>query len=704
MKQLLALGLLLLIALNPILAQNKWVKYSTVNPSDVQIARDKWGVPHIFSKTDAGVAYGLAFATAEDDFKTMQFLLLAAKGMQGRNTGKDGAAIDFVAQLLRIKETVEDQYDKTFTPEFKKVLEGYVDGINAYAFKHKDEVLVKGAFPLTPKELACAYTLGMVAMTGVDGTIKSMLDGSIPEPDGWEENELGKRGSNGFAFSSRITTDNKTYLDINSHQPLEGPLSWYEAHLCSEEGWNIVGGTFPGGLCIFHGVNENLGWAHTVNGFDKVDVYQLEMHPKKKYIYKFDDKWEKLDVKSAKLKVKLNKWLTLPIGKKIYWSKYGATIRAKNGKYYAIRFPAYMQIGGLQQWFYMNKAKNFTEFKGVLNMQEMCAMNIIYADREDNIYYLFNGLIPKRDSSYNWSGTLPGNTSKTLWTEYYPVSYLPQVENPECGYVYNSNNTPYNSSCEAEDPNPANFHNADGIQTNETNRGLRFRELVSKQTSFSYDDFKRIKYDINLPDSIVFKISLEPMFNSIVASKYPELEPAFNKIRKWNRNSDTTNTDAALVMMAVTNLYQRRAEVHTTKLGDVASEDFYVSCIKDAQDYLVKHFGSIDIPLGRLQRHARGNVDLACSGFPDVMASTYSLPYKDGKLKVAVGDSYIMLVRFTKDELPEIQTVNAYGASNRPDSKHYTDQMQLYVDKKTKTMTLNKADVLRDAEMIYNPD
>lgn len=702
MKKTLLLALLLLCQLS--FGQGGWKKYSDVNPQDVQIARDKWGVPHIFSKTDAGVAYGLAFATAEDDFHTMQFLLLASKGMQGRNMGKDGAAIDFVAQLLQIEETVDAEYDTVFTPEFKKVLAGYVDGINAYAYRHKKEILVKGAFPLTPKELACAYTLGMVAMSGVDGTIKRMLDGTMPAAEGMAENELGQRGSNGFAFSRRITTDNKTYLDINSHQPLEGPLSWYEAHLCSEEGWNILGGTFPGGLCIFHGVNENLGWAHTVNKFDNADVYQLEMHPTKKNHYKFDGVWYKLEKNRAHLKVKLNKWLTLPVGKKIYWSKYGATVRAKNGKFFAIRFPAYMQIGGLQQWFYMNKAKNFAEFKGTLDMQQMSAMNIVYADRDDNIYYLFNGLMPKRDTSYNWSKTLPGNTSKTLWTEYYPESYLPQVENPECGYVYNANNTPFSSSCKESNPNPANFVAANGIQTEETNRSNRFKQLVDKQTSFSYEDFKRIKYDITIPDTIVFKISTIPLFNSIIASKYPSLESAFTKVRGWDHVSNPENKDAALVLLTVLNMNDRAGALAGIKRGDAAPDSFYVNCLASARDYLMKYFGTLDVALGDLQRHAKGNVDLPCGGFPDVLAAAYPVPYKDGKMKIYVGDSYIMLVRFAQDGLPEIETINAYGASNRPDSPHYTDQMQLYVDKKTKPMTLDKATVLKEAVRVYHPD
>ena len=122
------------------------------------------------------------------------------------------------------------------------------------------------------------------------------------------------KGSNTFAFNSNKTGNNETYLAINTHQPLDGPTSWYEAHLISEEGTNIIGATFAGAPCILIGANQNLAWAHTVNFPDKADVFELEMHPTKKWHYLVDGKTYKLEKKQAKLfvkflgiKIKINK-------------------------------------------------------------------------------------------------------------------------------------------------------------------------------------------------------------------------------------------------------------------------------------------------------------------------------------------------------------------------------------------------------------
>ena len=67
---------------------------------DVEIVRDRFGVPHINGRTDADAAYGLAFAHAEDDFSTIQDVIAMTRGRYGAIAGPDGAQVDYVAALL----------------------------------------------------------------------------------------------------------------------------------------------------------------------------------------------------------------------------------------------------------------------------------------------------------------------------------------------------------------------------------------------------------------------------------------------------------------------------------------------------------------------------------------------------------------------------------------------------------------------------
>ncbi|RMG78146.1 MAG: acylase, partial [Bacteroidetes bacterium] len=271
-----------------------------INPDRISIARDQWGVPHIFAPTDREVAYGLAWATAEDDFKTMQELLLPVRGLSGQVFGRSGAEADVGVHLMDLDNLVGDRYEGDLSPEFRDYLEAYVAGVNAYARAHPKEVLHKKLFPVTGQDVIKGYIVGMALLSGVHRDISRIMGGKL-ETDKLPSGE----GSNAIAVSARKTTDGKTYLAINSHQPLEGLNSWYEAHLCSDEGLNILGATFAGGVTIFLGANEYLGWGHTVNHPDFADIYQLTMHPKKKNMYRFDGQWEKLEPFHTKARLKV---------------------------------------------------------------------------------------------------------------------------------------------------------------------------------------------------------------------------------------------------------------------------------------------------------------------------------------------------------------------------------------------------------------
>ena len=196
-------------------------------------------------------------------------------------------------------------------------------------------------------------------------------------------------GSNGFAFNSLKTTDGKSYLNINTHQPLEGPFAWYEAHVNSDEGWNMLGGLFPGLPLPVIGTNDNLGWTHTYNYPDMNDVFQLVINPKNKNQYKLDGQWVDFEIKSIRLKVKSLLGIKIKVGRKIIWSKFGPVIKNKKG-YFAFFSQSLNNISAIEQWLKMNKATNFKEFEDALKLLGIPRFNIVYADKEDNIFYMSN--------------------------------------------------------------------------------------------------------------------------------------------------------------------------------------------------------------------------------------------------------------------------------------------------------------------------
>src|SRR5688500_19053529 len=119
--------------------------HAQINPSNISIARDSFGIPHIFAPTDPETAYGIDWATAEDDFETLQLVVLSGKAKLGTGLGKKGAEADYVINLLRIRKTVEEQWH-TLSPDFVELIKGYVAGLNAYAKAHPREIKYKQAF------------------------------------------------------------------------------------------------------------------------------------------------------------------------------------------------------------------------------------------------------------------------------------------------------------------------------------------------------------------------------------------------------------------------------------------------------------------------------------------------------------------------------------------------------------------------------
>ncbi len=693
--RLLVAILLLWIAAAPIVN-------AQVNPKDVTIVRDKWGVPHIYGKTDADAAYGLAWAHSEDDFETIQHLFLAVNGQLGSVRGKGGAVLDFIYHMIGVDETVDARFDTSFKKESLIYMQAYVDGLNAFAEKYPKEVVRKNIFPITTKDLVKSYTLTQALLTHAYLDIRKLFADKLPidhldMPD----------GSNALAISPTLTQNGKTYLAVNSHQPLQGLFSWYEVHMNSEEGMNILGGTFPGGAAIFHGVTENLGWAATLNHPDLLDTYLLTVKDSagSKW-HKLDNDWIEMTPRHKRVRVKLG-FFRLGIKKKFWMSAYGPVVKRK-GSYYAFRYPAYFDIKAPEQMFAMNKAKNFTEWKAAVDMGHFAGTNLIYGDKEGNIFYISNGKFPERNPKYNWKKVLPGNTRDNLWEpRFAPVSAVPQYLNPKSGYVFNTNNTPFNGSGYADNLDSTKFEPTFGYFTKDNNRSLRMQEGMAEVMTdgkVTYEEFNTVKYDRQLSRQM-YTWNVENIGDvmKIDVKKYSDLADAMDVLKRWNFDTQPENEQATLFVLFMYFIKESVLENVSMYDTDTRTEEELAEYLREAKKFLMKKYGKLEVPLGEVQKHIRGDVMLPVGGAVDVLAAAATDIHKKKYLKVTIGDSYIMMVQFGPDGV-EVETVNAYGSSAEEDSWHYTDQMDMYVKQELKPMTLNKEEVFENARKVYHPE
>lgn len=655
---------------------------------NVRILRDTWGVPHVFGKTDADVAYGLAYAHAEDDFRNIQNSLLAARGILASVYGKDMAPNDYMVQLLRIWTFVDAGYDTRLDARTRAICEAYADGINHYAALHESDA-IPALFPMHGKDIVAGFVHKMPLFFGMDQVLKSLFDETASAATA----AIVVPGSNTFAVAPSRSADGATRLAINSHQPWEGPVAWYEAHLHSEEGWDMVGGVFPGAPIVLHGHNRNLGWAHTVNHPDLIDVFQLEINPANKNQYRFDGAWKDLEVATAKIRVKIWGRIHWTFSREILWSVYGPAVRNSRGTF-AINYAGKGDIRQVEQWYRMNKAQNLAEWEDAMRMQALPMFNCGYADRAGNILYLYNALLPARDENYDWQGTVPGNTSKTLWEKYLTYEKLPRVLNPPSGFVQNCNSTPFQTTIGEGNPVSSEYSPAFGIDPQMTNRSYRALELFGTDSSITPGEFDQYKFDRTYSASSEVARRVKQLVEMTPAEGLEK--EAIGVLRNWNLRTDSDNRSAALALLTLQPDYKNTAIPEDTQV--------LFKRLKESAGELKKAYGRIDVPLGNVVHLKHGDVDLPLEGGPDVPGAIYSEKVSDGHYRGVAGDSYILIVSWDRNGNVSSRSIHQYGsATSNPSSPHYADQAPLFARHELKPVWMDEAEIRLHLEREYRP-
>jgi acyl-homoserine-lactone acylase len=679
--------------------------FSLLLAQTVEIRRDSFGTPHIFGRTDADCAYGLAWAHAEDDFGRIQYLVALAKGRLGRLIGKAGAAMDYFAHFTGAFVLSAQQYD-SLAPQTRQLLEAYAAGLNAFAEQHPRAVLDKTLFPIRGEDLLRGYIIVLSGMIGTGQALQQTLAG---KPEAYEFQV--QAGSNAIAISSRKTADGFTYLLINPHVPIEGVMRWYEAFLHSDEGWHVLGGFFPCTIAPGLGTNPYLGWGVTFNWPDFVDIYRLRMHPKDRRVYRIDGRWDTLQVRKVPLELRLMRnpqystqgWPVLNppkprgpvvrIQKAVEVSAFGPVVRTKKGVY-ALRFPVEKLYRAPEQWYQMSRARSFTEFQAALRLQGIPLFNVVYADRTDTIYYLFNATLPERAPGYNWQSVLPGDTSATLWKRYLTLEELPQVLNPTCGYVFSVNNSPFATTCPEEAPKQENFPPHHGWHWNRhNNRERRIYELLASQDKVSWEEFHRIKYDRHYPKEGPIR-GLWAAFASLPDTQVSYLQQALETIRGWDFTGLGESRAATLLTLAGAYALKQAGLPAYNWLEEGKLQlptDLLWESLSYAAKQLKKFYRRVDPPLGTVQGLEVKGKRYPLDGLPEQLAPTYAeWDKKKGFLRVLAGDTYIQFVRFMPGSpYPYIESVLPLGISGDASSPHYDDQLPLYLSRKCKPMTLD---------------
>jgi len=666
---------------------------SLVEKYDVRIIRDAHHVPHIFGERDVDVAFGLAYAHSEDDFETIQDVVLLTRGKLATLRGPEAAKTDYLVQFMGVWDVVNEGYDTRISQATRNHAEAYADGLNYFAAKNPNAVAPE-VLPFTGKDLVAGYTFKTPLFYGFDQAVAAVVEGRYgtgldktaflqvtnePQPD---------LGSQGIAVAPSRSTDGHTRLLVNSHQPLTGPVAWYEARVKSGEGWDMAGGTFPASPLILHGHGPTLGWSNTVNKPDLIDVYELVINPENENQYKLDGEWRDFEITDVPLDVTFWGPIRWTFREPLYRSAHGPVFRTEKGAF-ALKWAGMDEMRTLEQNIALNKARTKEQFETALAMTSMPSINYVYADKDGNIGHYYNAMMPKRIPGINWQGLVPGDRSDLIWQGYVSAAEMPRTVNPTSGFVYNANNTPFEASQGVGQPEPSMFPNWMGVETHMTNRALRIKELFSADDAISADDFRIYKYDNSYASTSI----TGEVISTVLAMQFEpdsDLAKGQNILASWDHSSDASSRSAALAVLT------GRPFVMANMRGEPAPE--VLTSFRDTVALLLKHFGRLDPEWGKVNRLVRGNKSWPLSGAPDVLRAVYGVfDEETGYQHDIAGDSYIMFVDWAQDGTVSSRTIHNFGSATLDmTSPYYSDQAGLFAAEEERSLPLTMEALLAE--------
>ncbi len=684
--------------------------------SRVEIRRTQYGVPHIQAETLEAVAFGFGYCQAEDHLPGILRGIVGVRGELAATFGPDtdnngdnkNVEADFFTRQFRVYQRAVEAYDK-LDPDYRAMCEGFAAGLNYYAGRHPDSA-PDWATPLSGQDVVAYGVAGVMRFAFnrrriINEFVKGQGAGTAMLDSAWDETEL---GSNMWAFAPSRSRSGRAILMGNPHQGWARVSTYYEAHLKVPGKLNFYGSTFIGRPVLTTGWNEHLGWSHTVNYPDLEEIYELDVDPQRADHYRFDGQSHPLVRDDVEIRIK-----TADGSKsqsRTFWhTPLGPVIHRAPKKVYVLRSACYDNFRAYEQWLHLSQAKSYAEFRQTLEKNRLPMFNICYADRVGNIFYLWNGAVPKLPHPAHAAESVPARRTADIWTDFHTTSELPQLFNPPGGYVHNCNSPPYFTNLLAP-LDPAKFPSYFPAN-NVSLRSQHSLGLIHNDKKFTLEEVRDLKHS---PKMLLAERVKGDLIEALRASQpTSELETAIKTLESWD-NTVSADSRGATLFANWWGKYCKRgagnfavewsAKEPTATPRGLADKQRATRTFLEALAEVKKLYGRPDVSWGETHRIRKGDVDLPVSGGSGLMGCFRVLAFRkdaDGRQVARGGDSWVFTVEFSQP--PKAYTIVAYSQSGIEGSPHYNDQAPLFSANKMKQAAFTDAEIEEQLLKKYRP-
>src|SRR5687768_13230874 len=533
----------LLFSLGFVLPQ--FASAAQVNPDalarQVTIYRDVYGVPHVFGRTDASTVFGFAYAQAEDNFWRLEENYIAAIGRSAEIYGERRLERDRVNRALEIPRLAREEYAR-LDPHTRSICDAFAAGVNFYLLRHPE---VK---PRLLTKMEPWYPLAFIRYNYYQqGFVNDpALDGSDLQTAAIDRGLKESQGSNGWVIGPSRSATGNAMLFINPHLPFFGSGQVYEGHVHSDEGWNFTGYTRFGFPFPYVGHNENGGWVSTDNAADLTDAYAETFDdPSRPLAYRYGNGYRLATERVEEIRVKTAAVMET---RRFTMRKthHGPILAARDGKMLAIRMAKFESDGWLREWYDMTRAKSLDALKRAMAPLNMLFGNVMYADRQGNTWYLYNGAVPRRDPRFDWTKPVDGSDPSTEWRGFHTIDELPQLTNPTTGWMQNCNTTPFLLTSEGN-PDPKRFPKY-MVQEGDNPRGAISREIISGKNKFTFEDLRQLAFDTRVMNATKRLPGLLTAVKQTPINRQ-RLREAYEELARWDRRS--SNESVAMTLFSL---------------------------------------------------------------------------------------------------------------------------------------------------------
>jgi penicillin amidase len=664
---------------------------------DVTIYRDTYGVPHVFGRTDASTAFGFAYAQAEDNFWRVEENFIHALGRASEVYGEQKLDEDRLNRALEIPRLAQAEYAR-LDKHIRSLCDAFAAGFNYYLERHPE------VRPRLLTKIEPWYALAFIRYNYFqNGFARDRSLRRTGLQTAALDNDLKQHtGSNGWVVGPSKSATGHALLFVNPHLPFFGPGQVYEGHVHSDEGWNFTGYTRFGFPLPYVGHNENGGWVSTDNAADLTDVY-LETFddPARPLAYKYGKEYRLATERVEEIKVKTASGIET---RKFNMRKthHGPIVAALDGKLLALRMAKFESDGWLREWYDMTRATSLAALKRAMSPLNMLFGNVMYADRQGNTWYLYNGAVPKRDPRFDWTKPVDGSDPATEWQGYHTIDELPQLTNPQTGWMQNCNTTPFLLTSEGN-PDPKQFPKY-MVQEGDNPRGAISREILASKSKFTFDEWTRLAFDTRVMNAGKRLPSLiATLKQHLDTTSDARLGEVYDELARWNQRSSNDS-----VAMTIFSLWHDR--VSRDEKPDA------IAALTEVINTLQRDFGTWKVAWGELNRLQRideskgeefldSRSSLAVSGVngnDGAVFTFYAAPIRGQKRRYGVaGGTYISVVEFG----PKVRalSIHTFGASGDPKNRHFMDQAALYSRGEFKPAWFTLDEIRANLEAAYHP-